>query len=150
VAARWVRHRQWTGRFYHAAAAEVGTPFWTRRQLDHGETPTAVPSQHNRLPSPDQPLQVADAVRITTTPCIIGDRVAPRLVIDRPSWSEPVLRVGNIELAALVRHIRHGSTASGLVHSWLEVLGPEDAPATLSWMWTHHVLEPAVPQLPPA
>jgi flavin-dependent dehydrogenase len=141
-----------------AAAASAGTcaqlyaqvgcfgsaPFWKTRAraaaalAGIGSVGTPIEAASGALPE-DRPLRLADGLRVSDTPVLVGNQVRCIPALHHPALNRPTAFLGDIALTPLVGQMREGDTAGELSRRW--PLSPRDSRRILNWLWHRGLLQ---------
>ena len=117
-------------------------PFWRNRIEATNQPVRPVAASPRRLAVPDVPLRLSPATHTIRVPALIGDKVELCDAIAHPNLSEPIVRLGRHDAAALVGRLRGGQRPSVLVAGLEEICSSAEAEALLDWLTQAGILEP--------
>ena len=92
--------------------------------------------------APDVPLRLSPAARSLRIPALIGDKVELCDAIAHPNLSEPIVRLGRHDAAALMARLKGHHRPSVLVAGLEEICSSAEAQALLDWLTQAGILEP--------
>lgn len=132
------RHRHWAAGHYAAVAWRRDAAFWRHRAA--GSQPEPPPLPPPAAPHAGARLELSPLVTFTDRPCIDGEFVAVKSVVEHPGLSRPVAFLAGWELAPLLRRLPAGLTRLEIGRYWSSRL-PLDAGVTMAdWLLDKGVL----------
>lgn len=136
-------HRNLSAQYYSESRfSNAGAAFWQKRSAAESKS-LPVDSERGPILFDDLHLNLSDAARLVTTPCITGNIITNMPALTHPKLERPVAYLKNIEASLLLDSIPQGGTVSDITKAWSGYFSRRDSVETLSWLYRMGVLVPA-------
>ncbi|MQB46509.1 lycopene cyclase family protein [Rhizobium sp. ICMP 5592] len=139
---RQARHAAWAAGYYRSAALWFQSEFWRVRADIETPDNDALPVP-SALPQPSDYVGLASSTHVGQLPCLVGDLVEERIVVDHPSLDGAVAFVDGFELMVLLADIPQPREALSIVAGWSTLIGHAAALKIFSWCWRSGLICPA-------
>jgi len=137
-----LQHTTKAAAFYQKRAAISGEPFWQRRAAATPDI-APLPAPETARLEPASRIELSKLSRIEPMPVMQGDVIASKLALRHAALDRPVAFLSEVELVPLLRRIRAGETAGGIVQAWSDRMSPDLGWNILEWLWHRRVVVPA-------
>ena len=129
------QHQTWTEGFYGLTDV-FGGPSGGRHTEESLES-----SGERRELSGSAWVRLADAARIVSLPCLVGDRVEVRGALSHPSLSRPVAYVGGVYLQPLLNDLSEWRSLQVVRDSWQRSVGTSQVAGIIQWLSSNGLLD---------
>lgn len=135
-------HHSLATEMYRSAAQTLPHPFWTVRGQPLLEPdPAPRPRRRQALPPADTAVQLSPQARLSPTPVLVGDTIAPRPALHLPGLPRPVAFSCGVPVKSLLDEIVAPATVVQVLERFQRHLDPSSAAQVLAWMWDQGVVE---------
>jgi flavin-dependent dehydrogenase len=136
------QHEAWAAQHYGEHRRYAREMFWQRRATKPHPAAAAMGSEAIRRHwRSDDRVTLSRDVRIGDVPSVVGDFVVLRPAVTHGALSRPVAFVGGLDLPAFFDRMPPVARVCDLEWALTSVLSRDNAPAVLTWLLDHGLLE---------